>query len=81
MAAEAAVLVERPEVELVDRSMRATAEHFRQMERQIAGRVLPGAVDVTGRPVTMQFGARQLVLLPLDTRRFVQAMARHISLN
>jgi hypothetical protein len=31
--------------------------------------------------MTMQFGARQLVLLPLDTRRFVQAMARHISLN
>ena len=51
------------------------------MEAGIAAHVLPLAIDPASGPVRVRFGARTMVLVPLDTRRFVQVMARHMSFN
>ncbi len=76
IAAQAAVL-ERDEVCLVP----ARARDFERLENAIADRVLGQVVDPRARPVHLRYRGRNVIALPLDTRRFVQAMARHLSLN
>lgn len=74
-------LLAHPE-ELVP-TARPTATHhdFEEMEAQIASRVLPLAADLEAAPVQLTFRGQTVVALPMDTRRFVRLMARHLSMN
>jgi hypothetical protein len=82
MSAQTAVMAEPTQFEVLpERWTRITSNEIRTLESRIAARVLPVSADPAGEPVHLRFGERTLIVLPLDTRRFVQAMARHISLN
>lgn len=77
MIAAEAVVLERDELIVVP----ARARDFERLENAIADRVLPAAVDHHARPVRIPYRGRTILALPLDTRRFVRAMARHLSMN
>jgi hypothetical protein len=82
MSAQTAVLAEPNQIDVLpERWTRVTSRELCDLETRIAARVLPVSADFTEEPVRLRFGQRTLVVVPLDTRRFVYAMARHISLN
>ncbi len=82
IAQAAALLVSEPESgSLSFEAPRATSADFSRLEERIAQRVLPLAADLEAAPVRLRVGSREIVAIPIDTRRFVRAMARHICFN
>ena len=65
----------------LERFVPVDSERLVRLESSIAARVLPASIDAAGTAVRLRCGARTIVALPIDTRRFVRAMACHISFN
>lgn len=56
-------------------------ETLNRMEAGLAASVLPACVDTQAAAVRLRAAGRTIVALPIDTRRFVRAMARHLCMN
>lgn len=56
-------------------------EELDRMEAGLAASILPACVDPQSAAVRLRAGGRTIVALPIDARRFVRAMARHLSMN
>lgn len=59
----------------------ASREDFVRMEAGIRARVLPLSASTEGERIPLRYAGRTFYAVPLDTARFVRAMARHISMN
>ncbi len=81
MTAQAALLDHEPATRTLIEPQPASSADFSRMEERIAERVLPLAADFEAAPVRLRVGRREIVAIPLDTRRFVQAMAKHMCFN
>lgn len=66
---------------LLERATQATREDLLHLEAAVAARVLPSVLDLSAAGMPLRCGARTVVALPLDLRRFVRAMARHLCFN
>jgi hypothetical protein len=71
----------RPSEQLYDRLVPATRDDLLRIEAGAAAQALHAAVDDGARPVEIRFAGRTIHARPLDTRRFVRAMSRFVSLN
>lgn len=60
---------------------RATHEDFDRLEADVASDVISQALADDAPTVKIPFRGGYVLARPLDTRRFVRAMARHISFN
>ena len=67
--------------QLVARARQATRADLARLEASVAVRVLPAAADVDGDGLALRYGGRTVLARPLNTRRFVLAMARHLCFN
>lgn len=56
-------------------------EDMLRLEAEVTAEVLDEVVDETAEEVSFAFLGRAIRARPIDTRRFVQAMARHICFN
>jgi hypothetical protein len=77
MTAGQAAILEREERAVVP----ACSRDFERLENTIADEVMARAADPRAMPVRLGYRGRTILALPLDTRRFVRAMARHLSMN
>jgi hypothetical protein len=59
----------------------ARHEDFERLEGSLRVEVLSRCVDESAPTVRIPFRGGYILARPLDTRRFVRAMARHISFN
>jgi hypothetical protein len=83
MAAQQAAMVgtEMEVSDLVARARQATRADLIQLEASVAVQVLSGAADPEGAGLPLRYGDRTVFARPLNTRRFVLAMARHLCFN
>ena len=71
----------QPAEPLYDRLIPATRDDLLRIEAGVTAQALHAAVDDGARPVEIRFAGRTIYARPLDTRRFVRAMSRFVSLN
>ncbi|HNX18979.1 MAG TPA: hypothetical protein PKG80_01775 [Acidobacteriota bacterium] len=79
MIGQQAALLERAEPLATVRC--ATHEETLRLEAEVAVQVLPLCARRGEAPVRIRFAGQTIVATPLDTRRFVRAMARFLSFN
>ncbi len=56
-------------------------EELDRLEERVRARVLHVSVDEEARPVALRFRGRVILARPIDTRRFIAAMAPYLSMN
>jgi len=56
-------------------------EELDRLEERVRARVLHASVDETARPVALRFRGQVILARPIDTRRFVIAMAPYLCMN
>ncbi len=56
-------------------------EELDRLEEEVRARVLHAAIDEEARPVALPFRGRVILARPLDTRRFIVAMAPYLCMN
>ncbi len=56
-------------------------EELDRLEARVRARVLHASVDETARPVPLRFRGQVILARPIDTRRFVIAMAPYLCMN
>ncbi len=66
---------------LLERFVPATREDLVQIEAGAAAQAVHASLDDAASPVAIRFAGRVIHARPLDTRRFVRAMSRYVSLN
>lgn len=71
----------QPAEPLYDRLIPATRDDLLRIEAGAAAQAIHAAVDDGAKPVEIRFAGRTIYARPLDTRRFVRAMSRFVSLN
>lgn len=71
----------QPAEPLYDRLIPATRDDLLRIEAGATAQAIHAAVDDGARPVEIRFAGRTIHARPLDTRRFVRAMSRFVSLN
>ena len=83
MAGQAAVEMNDQSVEnpVLERAFWAGRRDFARLEARVAACALPGAVDLGAEGLAIPCAGGVIVARPLDLRRFVRAMARHICFN
>jgi len=83
MAGQAAAAMNEQSVEnpVLERAFWASRQDFARLEAQVAAGVLPAAVDPDAEGLAIPCAAGVIVARPLDLRRFVRAMARHMCFN
>lgn len=68
-------------VPLLERLEKVTREDLQRMEAQVASEVALQAMDESRPAVKLRHAGRTIVAQPIDTRRFVLAMAPHVCFN
>jgi len=71
----------QPAEPLYGRLIPATRDDLLRIEAGATAQAIHAAVDDGARPVEIRFAGRTIHARPLDTRRFVRAMSRFVSLN
>ena len=71
----------QPAEPLYDRLIPATRDDLLRIEAGATAQAIHAAIDDGARPVEIRFAGRTIYARPLDTRRFVRAMSRFVSLN
>jgi hypothetical protein len=71
----------RPVEPLYERLVPVTRDDLLRIEAGATAQAIHAAVDDGARPVEIRFAGRTIQARPLDTRRFVRAMSRFVSLN
>ncbi len=71
----------QPAEPLYDRLVPASRDDLLRIEAGATAQAVHAALDDGARPVEIRFAGRTIHARPLDTRRFVRAMSRFVSLN
>jgi hypothetical protein len=71
----------QPAGPLYERLIPATRDDLLRIEAGAAAQAIHAAIDDGARPVEIRFAGGTIHARPLDTRRFVRAMSRFVSLN
>ncbi|MBP7148277.1 MAG: hypothetical protein KBD01_12075 [Acidobacteria bacterium] len=66
---------------LLGRLQAITRDDLARMEAGCAARAINAAIDEDAGPTVLTYGGRTVFARPLNTRRFVQAMARYLCFN
>ncbi|MFN7964179.1 MAG: hypothetical protein U0V87_00615 [Acidobacteriota bacterium] len=66
---------------LLERLEKVTREDLQRMEATVTSQVAMQAIDDSRPAVKLHHAGRTIVLQPIDTRRFVLAMAPHVCFN
>lgn len=66
---------------LLERLDTVTREDLAHLESTVAGRALQAAIDDEAKPVALYFRGRVIMAQPLNTRRFVRAIAPYLCFN
>lgn len=64
-----------------ERFVPASRDDLLRIEASATAQAVHASIDDTAAPVAIPFAGRVIHARPLDTRRFVRAMSRYISLN
>lgn len=70
--------VKRPPVEGL---VPITREELLQQEAAITSMAIEESIDRESEPTRLRFRGREILAYRIDTRRFIRAMAPHVSMN